>query len=100
MKYVYQLVAPVYGWDESTYTDDGADCVAVGFVEVGIFSSLESAVSKAESQMDDVTLFIRSVSYGGMKDGVTYVFDHEDDWDSGCDDVCVYKIFKMEVLDA
>ena len=100
MKYVYQLVAPVYGWDESTYTDDGADCVAVGFVEVGIFSSLESAVSKAESQMDDVTLFIRSVSYGGMKDGVTYVFDHEDDWGSECDDVCVYKIFKMEVLDA
>ena len=100
MKYVYQLVALVYGWDESTYTDDGADCVAVGFVEVGIFSSLESAVSKAESQMDDATLFIRSVSYGGMKDGVTYVFDHEDDWGSECDDVCVYKIFKMEVLDA
>ena len=105
MKYVYQLVAPVYGWDESTYTDDGADCVAVGFVEVGIFSSLESAVSKAESQMDDATLFIRSVNYGGndplhWKHGVTYDFDHEDDWDSGCDDVCVYKIFKMEVLDA
>ena len=87
MKYVYQLVAPVYGWDGATYT-------------VGLFSSLESAVSKAKSQMDDVTLFIRSVSYGGMKDGVTYVFDHEDDWGSECDDVCVYKIFKMEVLDA
>ena len=92
MKYVYQLVAPVYGWDGATYT-------------VGLFSSLESAVSKAKSQMDDVTLFIRSVNYGGndslhWKDGVTYVFDHEDDWDSGCDDVCVYKIFKMEVLDA
>ena len=46
MKYVYQLVAPVYGWDGATYT-------------VGLFSSLESAVSKAKSQMDDVTyLFV------------------------------------------
>lgn len=97
IQFVYQLVAPVYGWDSvdgSTYT-------------IGFFSSLESAVSKARSHYEgDVDLLTHSISYMGMEDGVTFIFDHND-WDSedeDDDDVCdfsdcVYKIFKSEVQD-
>ena len=41
----------------------------------------------------------------GMKDGITFIFDHNDwDYEDEDDDVCdfsdcVYKIFKSEVQD-
>jgi hypothetical protein len=95
MKFVYQLIAPVYGWysvDASTYT-------------IGFFSSLESAVSRARSHYEGgVDLLTYSISYMGMQDGITFIFDHNDwcpeDEDEECDfSDCVYKIFKYEVQD-
>ena len=83
MQFVYQLMAPVYGWDEGTFT-------------IGIFRSFNSAMNKAKSHYvkyytdkdsddvdwSDVDLFTRSVDSVNVKGGITYVFDHEDDWHS------------------
>jgi len=101
MQFVYQLTAPVYGWDS----------VGGETYDIGFFSSLESAVSKARSHYKgDANLLTHSISYMGMEDAVTFIFDHND-WD--CEDEdgdydedyvhdfsdCVYKIFKSEVQD-
>ena len=99
MQFVYQLVAPVYGWDEGTFT-------------IGIFRSFNSAMNRAKSHYvkyytdkdsDDVDLFTRSVDSVNVKGGITYVFDDEDDWHSfGIYDEpegMMYIIHQLEVQD-
>ena len=98
MKFVYQLTAPVYGWDEGTFT-------------IGIFRSFNSAMNRAKSHYvkyytdkdsddvdwDDVDLFTRSVDSVNVKGGITYVFD---DWRSWYDDEPegrMYIIHQLEV---
>lgn len=82
---VYQLLAPVYSWDDGTYT-------------IGVYKSMDGAVNAAKkhTEIDDL-LHIKSSS-----EDVTFLVDPDDDLQDAVvwgEYASEYKIITRELLE-